>query len=116
VIETKGLIPNCSYIIKALTKEDCIMRVIETEMLEAIKHGKDWSKDNTRVESVQSTGGADVFLHGHHIATVQRDGLALVIVNTLRQWPTRTTMSRLRALGVDVCTRKGVVLLNDQPI
>ena len=92
------------------------MRLIETEMNEAIKHGRDWSKDNTRVESVQSTGGADVFLHGHHIASVQRDGLTLVMVHTLRNWPTRTTMSRLRALGVDVCTRKGEILLNGEPI
>jgi hypothetical protein len=92
------------------------MRLIEKEMLSAINNGRNWSKANTAVEFAESTGGADVFLHGHHIATVQRDGLALVIVNTLRQWPTRTTMSRLRALGVDVCTRKGVVLLNDQPI
>ena len=88
------------------------MRLIEKEMLSAINNGRNWSKDNTRVTPVESTGGADVFLHGHHIATVQRNGLALVMVNTLRQWPTRTTMSRLRALGVDVCTRKGEVMLN----
>lgn len=92
------------------------MRLIEQEMLEAIKHGRDWSKDNTRVEPVQYTGGADVFLHGHHIATVQRNGLTLVMTHTLRAWPTRTTMSRLRALGVDVCTRKGQVLLSGKPI
>jgi hypothetical protein len=92
------------------------MRLIEKEMLEAIEHGRYWWKDNTRVTPAESTGGADVFLHGHHIATVQRNGLALVMVNTLRAWPTRTTMSRLRALGVDVCTRKGEVLLNNQPI
>jgi hypothetical protein len=88
------------------------MRLIEKEMLSAILGGRDWSKDNTAVEFAESTGGSDVFLHGHHIATVQRDGLALVITQTLRNWPTRTTMSRLRALGVDVCTRKGEVMLN----
>ena len=92
------------------------MRLIEKEMLSAINNGRNWSKDNTRVTPVESTGGADVFLHGHHIATVQRNGLALVMVNTLRNWPTRTTMSRLRALGVDVCTRKGQVLLNGAAI
>ena len=92
------------------------MRLIEKEMLSAINNGRNWSKDNTRVTPVESTGGADVFLHGHHIATVQRNGLALVMVNTLRNWPTRTTMSRLRALGVDVCTRKGEVLLNGAAI
>jgi hypothetical protein len=88
------------------------MRLIEKEMLSAINNGRNWSKANTAVEFAESTGGSDVFLHGHHIATVQRNGLALVMVNTLRNWPTRTTMSRLRALGVDVCTRKGEVMLN----
>jgi hypothetical protein len=93
------------------------MRKIEKEMLEAIESASEfWNKDNTCVEFVESTGGSDVFLHGHHIATVQRNGLALVMVNTLRNWPTRTTMSRLRALGVDVCTRKGDVMLNGEAI
>ena len=92
------------------------MRHIEQEMNDAISVGCGWKSANTRVEPVQSTGGVDVFLHGHHIATVQRNGLALVNVDTLRNWPTRTTMSRLRALGVDVCTRKGEVLLNGESI
>ena len=35
---------------------------------------------------------------------------------TLREWPTRTTMSRLRALGVDVYTRKGNVILDNEII
>lgn len=92
------------------------MRLIEKEMLAAINGGRDWSKDNTRVEQARSTGGCDVFLHGHHIASVQRNGVTLVMRHTLRQWPTRTTMSRLRALGVDVCTRKGEVVLNGEPL
>jgi hypothetical protein len=92
------------------------MRVIEKEMMSAIEDARNWSKDNTAVSFAESTGGSDVFLHGHHIATVQRNGLALVMVNTLRNWPTRTTMSRLRALGVDVCTRRGQVLLNGEAL
>jgi hypothetical protein len=35
---------------------------------------------------------------------------------TLLEWPTRTTMSRLRALGADVCTRKGVVMLDGEEV
>jgi hypothetical protein len=92
------------------------MRLIEKEMLEAIEDGRYWWKDNTRVTPVESTGGADVFLHGHHIATVDWRGGVIVMTSTLRKWPTRTTMSRLRALGVDVCTRKGEVLLAGKPI
>ena len=91
------------------------MRLIETEMLEAIRDGGYWAKDNTRVEPVHFSGGAVVFLHGHNIAHVSNGGV-VVNVETLRNWPTRTTMSRLRALGVDVCTRKGEVLLNGEPI
>ena len=94
------------------------MRLIETEMLEAIKHGRDWKKDNTVVE-VDGLW-ADVYLHGHQIAAVWcRVGWeddVRVNVDTLRNWPTRTTMSRLRALGVDVCTRKGEVMLNGEAI
>ena len=98
------------------------MRLIEKEMNEAIKHGRDWSKDNTRVEidTSYSTYLADVYLHDHLIATVWccmgwEDDVR-VNVPTLRNWPTRTTMSRLRALGVDVCTRKGEVLLNGEAV
>ena len=98
------------------------MRVIEKEMLEAIKHGRDWSKDNTRVEidAGYRTYFADVYLHGNHIAEIIcRMGWPDVVkpnVDTLRDYPTRTTMSRLRALGVDVCTRKGEPMLNGEAI
>jgi hypothetical protein len=98
------------------------MRLIEKEMLEAIKHGRDWSKDNTCVEVDASYRSyfADVYLHGNHIAEVicrmGCDDIVKPNVDTLRDYPTRTTMSRLRALGVDVCTRKGEVLLNGKPI
>lgn len=98
------------------------MRVIEKEMLEAIKHGRDWSKDNTRVESSAGYRSyvADVYLHGNHIAEVLCrmgcDDIVKPNVDTLLRWPTRTTMSRLRALGVDVCTRKGDVCLNGERI
>lgn len=94
------------------------MRVIEKEMLEAIKHGRDWSKDNTRtvVDAGYRSYWVDVYLHGNHIAEVIcRMGCDDVVkpnTATLRDYPTRTTMSRLRALGVDVCTRKGAVMLD----
>ena len=98
------------------------MRLIEKEMLEAIKHGRDWAKDNTRVEvhSGYRSYVVDVYLHGNHIAEIIcRMGCDDVVkpnIETLREYPTRTTMSRLRALGVDVCTRKGEVLLDGKPV
>lgn len=98
------------------------MRQIEREMIRAIDGGLDWHKDNTEVAVL---GGfrsylASVYLHGHHIANVYcnmaGDRNVSANANTLKAWPTRTTMSRLRALGIDVCTRKGVVHLNGEPL
>jgi len=84
------------------------MRKIETEMLNALKNGLNWSKDNTQVKQVAMSPRAEVFLHGHKIADCFY-GCALVepSLSTLRAWPTMTTKSRLRALGVNVTTRKG---------
>ena len=98
------------------------MRLIEKEMLEAIKHGRDWYKDNTCVEVDASYRSyfADVYLHGNHIAEVIcRMGMydeVRVNVKTLQDYPTRTTMSRLRALGVNVYQSKNVVYLNEEAV
>ena len=97
------------------------MRLIEKEMLAAIKYGRDWSKDNTRVVvDPDYREFTDVYLHGHHIAEIFRgegcDDHVHVNRDTLRQWPTRTTLSRLRALGVNVYTRKGNVILDNEII
>jgi hypothetical protein len=76
------------------------MRLIEREMLDAINRGVNWSKDNTRVEVAGSL--VHVYLHNHHIATVIRGSdMVEVNKNTLYHWPTVTTKSRLRALGVN---------------
>jgi hypothetical protein len=96
------------------------MRKIEQEMLDAIAEGEGWSKGNTAVFCNEITGLIKVYLHGHHIASrrVRETGGRVWSINydTLRDWPTRTTMSRLRALGFDVCTRKGVVYHAGQAI
>ena len=96
------------------------MRLIEKEMLSAINNGRNWSKDNTRVavNTVDGTTFTKVYLHDHLIACTGMWGSLAVETckDTLREWPTRTTMSRLRALGVNVCTRKGVVMLNGEAL
>ena len=99
------------------------MRLIEKEMLAAINGGRDWSKDNTRVEAHKGayrSYDVDVFLHGNHIAEVLCrmgcDDIVHVNRDTLRKWPTRTTLSRLRALGVSVYTHKGEVVLRGEPL
>ena len=75
------------------------MRVIEVEMVQAIRAQKNWSKDNTRVE-VQGNE-ARVYLFGNHIADVV-DGVLAINEATLAKWPTRTTKSRLRALQTSI--------------
>ena len=95
------------------------MRVIEKEMIHAIEARKTWSKGNMYVRYNGGTNTSDVFLHGNHIANVVSDAYGLfVTVNkeTLSRWPTPTTKSRLRALGVDVYTRNHVTYLNGEPV
>lgn len=61
-----------------------------------------------------------IFLHGNHIATVIHDpkhqGRVVANEETLQKWSTVVTKSRLRALGVNVYTKKGVTYLNDLPV
>lgn len=98
------------------------MRLIEKEMNHAVDNGLDWAKDNTQVviDSIPRAYFADVYLHGNYIAVIYcnmaGERQVKPILDTLRDYPTRTTMSRLRALGVDVCTRKGVVHLDGKPL
>ena len=95
------------------------MRRIEERMVKAIEEGKEWSSGNTAVTTLASKAFgvtiSGVFLHDNHIANVYTDthGKMSVHANkaTLLEWPTPTTMSRLRALGVDVCRRNNTLSL-----
>lgn len=91
------------------------MRKIEQQMMVAIMNRKSWQSGNTSV-SVRNDSSMSVFLHGNHIADVWALGFISVNTDTLRQWSTPTTKSRLRALGANVCTRKGVTYLNNVAI
>lgn len=98
------------------------MRKIEQQMLNAIESKRNWSLDNTLVH-IENGGGnpfglrAEVYLHGNHIADYWYDDKKLdVDTRTLIDWNTRTTKSRLRALGAKVATRKGVIYLNNVAI
>ena len=92
------------------------MRKIEQQMKNAIHAHKRWSLDNTLVDPLDDITLA-VYLHGNEIALInQRTGLVMVNENTLKAYPTPTTKSRLRALGVDVATRKGVTYLYGRAI
>ena len=89
------------------------MRVIEKKMLDAIDQGRNFSLSNTQVTIAFNK--AHVFLHGNHIATVENDNV-MVNLDTLRVYPTVTTKSRLRALGVNVYTKKGITYLYGEAI
>jgi len=92
------------------------MRKIEQEMLNAVTSQKRWSMANTIVSPIDDTNVA-VYLHGHEIAIVNTyNGFTMTNVDTLRRYPTNTTKSRLRALGVNVATRKGITYLDNVAI
>ena len=84
------------------------MRKIELEMCNAITARKSWALGNTMVRydsgfrqcSPFKPEHAKVYLFGNHIATFTYANNSLTFNSeTLRKWPTRTTKSRLRALG-----------------
>lgn len=87
------------------------MRKIELEMVIALKRGLPFHKSNTAVTAV-----GNVYLHGNHIGRYHGNGTFTVNLNTLREWPTVTTRSRLRAIGVDVYTKDYVTYIDGKPI
>ena len=95
------------------------MRKIEKQMLEAINNRKPMNGRNTTI-TIDYGGDAPrahVYLHGNHIASYwYRTNVVEVNHHILSRFPTVTTKSRLRALGVDVYTRKHVTYLDGQPV
>ena len=88
------------------------MRVIEKQMLSAIKNKQYFNKDNTIIK--HQNGCASIYLHNNHIADFYNHSNKLIVdICTLRNWPTNTTKSRLRALGVNVTTKKGITYLDN---
>lgn len=101
------------------------MRKIEQLIWAAIKAKKSITLGNSRVDYLPELDTpmhsrieyAKIYLHGHHIASYTYS-MNRVDYNpvTLASWPTRTTKSRLRALGVNVYTKKGKTFVNDRLI
>lgn len=101
------------------------MRKIEQQMLSAIRTRTDWHGPNTAVHYLPAseTGNpfgprSEIFLHGNHIASVWHNSPDVAETNraTFARWPTRTTVSRLRALGIDAAIRKGKPTINGKEI
>ncbi len=79
-----------------------VMRKIETEMVAAVWNHHEWRKANTRVEI--KGPHAMVFLHGNHIATLNRfDKCLEFYAGPDSRWFSRTTFSRLNALALQFC-------------
>lgn len=105
------------------------MRKIEQQMLDAIHTKKaEWRSDNTAVffENAGNPYGtrSEVYLFGNHIATYWHgdgcnplEGSNLEVnTATLARWPSNTTKSRLRALGANLTTKKGVLYLDGKAL
>ena len=73
------------------------MRLIEQQMIDAIKHGKDWKKDNTEVITINDCSW--VYLHHNHIASINNDSVEIYDGG----WQTVTTKSRLNAIINGLC-------------
>lgn len=93
------------------------MRKIEKDMVRAIDERTNWQKDNTLVRFDEYDMVSAVFLHGNHIADIWHyHGTIEPNTATLARWPTPTTKSRLRALGVDLTQKAGVISIDGEVI
>ena len=91
------------------------MSKIEAGMLTAVHDCQYWRSGNTEVVPYgpeNTSIGVHVYLHRNHIAEVPVGGPVVVNVETLKRWPTSTTVSRLRALGVDARIKGRVPYIN----
>jgi hypothetical protein len=101
------------------------MRKIEKLMIEAIKNKASRKIDNTQIEYLCSIDEpmrsriehSKIYLHGNHIASyIHSMDRFDYNPQTLAQWPSRTTKSRLKALGFPVFTKKGRVFVGSKLI
>ena len=92
------------------------MRVIETKMNNAIRNRRNFSNNNTSVQTTSFFENdvyceeSKVFLHGNHIATYNHVTKELTLFDG--GWQTVTTKSRLNALCDEFATGCGVFQRN----
>lgn len=88
------------------------MNKLEQEMIKAIKERRDWKWGNTEVKVCPKTKAVTVYLYGNRIATSYGNNTGMAYVElAVQKHPTRTTASRLRALGFDVRLSKGQLIV-----
>ena len=80
------------------------MHKIEIKMNAAVYNHKDWRSGNTEVRI--NGAHAMIFLHGEHIATMNRSDPSSALefyAGPDSRWFSRTTFSRLNALALQFC-------------
>ena len=70
------------------------MRQIEAKMNQALRNFQNWSSGNTTVTSTREE--MKVFLHGNHIATLNKASMTINLFDG--GWQSNTTKSRLNAI------------------
>lgn len=85
---------------------------IDTDAARAFKRGDNYKNTNTWV-FIDQHGESNLLLWGNRIAWTS-DNRQKLNVNQCG-WDTTTTNKRLRALGVDVCHKRGKLYINGQP-
>jgi len=93
------------------------MRTIETKMLSAVYNRADWQLDNTSVRYSQANKISRIYLFGNHICDYQHQdkviiGTPLPCEYMFKLYPTRTTVSRLRALGINARVKQGIATID----
>lgn len=105
------------------------MRQIERQMLGAIAAKESWQSGNTSVVYEPEVNEpkhvraecSRVYLHGNHICTVYhrspfKDKGPVPNRDTFAAWPTPTTASRLRALGVSASIKDFQACIDGEPV
>ena len=92
------------------------MHKIERQMVQAVEDSRAWAAGNTTVSrDADNPNMMVVSLRGNHIASIEiADGRILgrwINLRTLREYPTVTTISRLRAMGFRVRIVGGQVII-----
>jgi hypothetical protein len=87
------------------------MRKMELKIAEAFREGRATKISNTEVR-VTADGSVIMLLHGNVIA-VKENGKTSV---TFSGWVTRTTCSRLRAIGVMASIERGLPYINGRAV
>lgn len=84
------------------------MRKIEQQMNTAVYNKDTFQLNNTLVSYSEAVNISTIYLHGHIIAVYIHDTQAMMpSIAVFKDWPTKTTASRLRALGIKASLKQG---------